>query len=224
MLNPDSERLLDELRLLSPELEMRVRRHLMALANANQGLREANRLLETAALTDSLTGLPNRRAMMAVLEGELRRRVRYPSPLAVGLIDVDGFKGVNDRYLWPGGDQVLSGLAQTFKCSLRAADTVGRFGGDEFILVAPETALEGARILAERLRAAVQSSQHSYNGQTVTVTISLGVVVAEARGSTDGDAIRHAAAVALSQAKASGGNRGVVVSLVRGEPGHPSPE
>lgn len=210
MLDPHSERLLSELRELNPTLETALRCRLTELEDANERLRESNRLLETAALTDCLTGLPNRRAMDAILEAELRRRTRYPSPLAVGLIDIDRFKEVNDRYLWPGGDQVLVGLAQAFKSSLRAADSLGRFGGDEFILVAPETATEGANTLAERLRLAVQSGRYECKGQTLQLTISLGLVVSQNPALIDPDEIRQHAAVLLSQAKEGGGNRSVV--------------
>ncbi|MBV9122181.1 MAG: response regulator, partial [Planctomycetes bacterium] len=104
------ERLLQELRTLNQDLEGRVRQRTRELEEINHQLQQKNWMLEQLALTDPLTGIPNRRAMDRLLRSELRRRARYSSPLAVGLIDVDHFKRVNERYLLPGGDQVLFGL------------------------------------------------------------------------------------------------------------------
>src|SRR5437870_9312877 len=114
------------------ELEKKVKqleqanRELVAL---NHELEQRNKLLEKLALTDPLTNLPNRRAMDRLAERELRRRERYPGPLAVGLIDVDHFKQINDRYLLPGGDKVLIDLARCLGSSVRTVDFLGRIGG-----------------------------------------------------------------------------------------------
>jgi diguanylate cyclase (GGDEF)-like protein len=89
-------------------------------------LEQKNKVLEELALTDPLTSLPNRRAMDRLAERELRRRARFPGPLALLLIDVDDFKSINERYLLPGGDKVLAELARTLKDSMRTIDTVGR--------------------------------------------------------------------------------------------------
>src|SRR5215470_16368331 len=116
-------------------------------------------MLEKLALTDPLTNLPNRRAMDRIAERELRRRDRYPSPLAIGLIDVDHFKEINARYLLPGGDKVLVDLAKALTSSLRTVDFLGRIGGEEFLVIAPETNLEGTKVLGERIRSTVEKTQ-----------------------------------------------------------------
>src|SRR5208283_3633999 len=97
------------------------------------------------------TNLPNRRAMDRLAERELRRRDRYPGPIAIGVIDVDHFKSINDRYLLPGGDKVLIDLARTLNTSVRNVDFLGRIGGEEFMVIAPETGMEGVVVLAERI-------------------------------------------------------------------------
>src|SRR5262245_66263096 len=107
-------------------------------------------MLEKLALTDPLTSLPNRRAMDRLAERELRRRDRYPSALALGLIDVDHFKDINARYLLPGGDKVLVDLAKVLQGSLRTIDSLGRIGGEEFLMIAPETGMEGGMTLGDR--------------------------------------------------------------------------
>jgi diguanylate cyclase (GGDEF)-like protein len=170
-------------------------------------------MLQKLALTDSLTGLPNRRAMDRLVRSELRRRVRYPSPLALGLIDVDHFKQVNARHLLPGGDQVLIGLSKTLIGLLRTVDTVGRIGGEEFLLVAPETNIDGAGALADRIRLAVENSRYHYKHDTIAITVSIGVAVVDANVHVEFDQIKHVAAAALEEAKQAGRNRSVVRSV-----------
>ena len=99
-------------------------------------------------------GLLNRRAIDDVARKEIQPR-RYPSTLALGLLDVDHFKNINTQYLISGGDEVLVGLAKVLANSVRTVDAVSRIGGEEFLVVAPETALDGATVLAERIRATV---------------------------------------------------------------------
>src|SRR5262245_66155219 len=113
-------------------------------------------MLEKLALTDPLTSLPNRRAMDRLAERELRRRDRYPSSLTIGLIDVDHFKDINARFLLPGGDKVLVELAKVLTASLRTVDVLGRIGGEEFMVIASETSMEGAMALGERIRTSVE--------------------------------------------------------------------
>ncbi len=204
------ERLLEELCRLNNELEQRVRKRTRELEETNHQLQQQNGMLQKLALTDPLTGLPNRRAMDRLVKAELRRRARYPSPLAVGVIDVDHFKQVNSRYLLPGGDQVLIGLAKTLIGSLRTVDTVGRIGGEEFLLVAPETSHDGAAALGERIRLAVENSHYLYHEVPITVTVSLGFGVAEAGVLVDFEAIKHVASGALADAKLQGRNRCIV--------------
>lgn len=210
MLERSHEHLLGELRDLNLELEERVQQRTKELQEANQQLQRKNWMLEKLALTDPLTGLPNRRAMDHLAKAELRRRTRYPCPLALGLIDVDHFKQINARYLLPGGDQVLVGLSKTLVASVRTVDGVGRIGGEEFQVVAPETNREGAVVLAERIRTAIESSRYSYKGESIQVTASVGFAVADAGVNIEYEPMRHVAAAALADAKNTGRNRSVI--------------
>jgi diguanylate cyclase (GGDEF)-like protein len=212
-LERQNEQLVDELQRLNVELEQRVQDRTQKLEEANHELQQKNLMLEKLALTDPLTGLPNRRALDRLADAEIRRRTRYPSTLALGLIDADHFKEINNRHLLPGGDQVLVDLAQVLSASVRTVDTVGRIGGEEFMVVAPETNLEGAIVLGERIRSAVECNEFSYKGQRIKVTVSAGFVVAEVSVNAEYDHLKHIAAAALAEAKATGRNRSIVQSL-----------
>ncbi len=159
--------------------------------------------LERLALTDPLTGLPNRRAVEGLAAAEVRRRTRYPSPLALGLVDVDHFHDLNARHTLTGGDAALVALARVLAASVRAADSVGRYGGDEFLLLAPQTGAGGARALGERLRRATA-------GVSPACTVSLGFAVAEAGTPAGLEDLTALAARALQEAKAEGRDRVVV--------------
>lgn len=200
-------RLLEELRRLNAELEQRVYQRTLELEEANHKLQQQNLMLQRLALTDALTSLPNRRAIEQLVRSELRRRARYPTPLAVALVDVDNFKDINSRCLLPGGDQVLVSLSRTLMTSLRTVDTIGRIGGDEFMVVAPETDADGASALAERIRSAVEAGRYQYKEAVIRVTVSVGFGVAAATQGADYDQLRHAAAAALQEAKSQGRNR-----------------
>jgi diguanylate cyclase (GGDEF)-like protein len=213
LLERSNEQLLEQLRQLNLELEERVLLRTQELEESNHQLQQRNSMLEKLALTDSLTGLPNRRAMDRVAKSELRRRDRYPSSLALGVIDIDHFKEINRRYLLPGGDQVLVTLAKTMAGSLRTVDSLGRIGGEEFLVVAPETDVQGATVLAERIRLAVERCRSAYNDETIAVTVSLGFAVAETGIPADYEEMKHLASAALGEAKASGRNRCVVRAL-----------
>jgi diguanylate cyclase (GGDEF)-like protein len=211
------EHLLAELRQLNASLEERVQLRTRELEEANRQLQQKNSMLEKLALTDPLTGIPNRRAMDRLIRSEQRRRARYPSPITLGIVDADHFKDVNDRYLLPGGDHVLVTLAQVLADSVRSVDTVGRIGGEEFMVVAPETGPEGATILAERIRSAVEKHRFSYKHHSIPVTISLGFAVADAPALATYDQMKNVASEALSEAKANGRNR-AVIRMVEAKP------
>ena len=221
LLERSHEQLLDELRLtneelknLNAELEKRVaaRTHdlketNLALEEANHELEQKNKMLEKLALTDPLTGLPNLRSIVRLAERELRRRDRYPSPLALCVINVDHFKEINARYLLPGGNRVLIDLAKALNSSLRTVDLLGRIGGEEFLLIAPETDLEGAKVLGERIRSTVEKTEFSYKGEIIQVQVSLGFAIAEQGNQTNYESMKHLAAAAMSEAKNTGRNR-----------------
>jgi diguanylate cyclase (GGDEF)-like protein len=213
LLERSHEALLEELRQLNLELEQRVLQRTRELEQANQQLEQKNSMLEKLALTDPLTGLPNRRAMDRLARSELRRRARYPGPLALGIIDVDFFKEVNQKYLLPGGDQALIGLGRILTRSLRTVDHLGRIGGEEFLVVAPETDADGAHALAERIRAAVEHSAIPYKGEGIRLTVSIGVAVAGTLIAASYEHMKDVAAAALGEAKAAGRNRCVLYPL-----------
>jgi diguanylate cyclase (GGDEF)-like protein len=207
--------LIEELRRLNLELEERVRERTRELEESNHLLHQHMHKLEMLALTDPLTGLLNRRAIDDVARKEIHRHARYPSTLAIGLLDVDHFKNVNSQYLIPGGDEVLIGLAKILGNSVRTVDAVSRIGGEEFLVVAPETTLEGAKVLAERIRQTVAGTAIYYNDEPIKITVSAGFAVAEVGVPTDYEQMKFVAASALSEAKDSGRNCWVVKTVPR---------
>jgi diguanylate cyclase (GGDEF)-like protein len=211
-LERNREELLEELRRHKLELEQRVADRTRELQEANHLLQQRTRELEMLALTDPLTGLLNRRAIEDVARSELRRHARYGSPMALGIIDADYFREINRRFLLPGGDAALINLARTLTGSLRTVDSVGRIGGEEFLVVAPETTHDGAVQLAERIRKKVEDSPASYKDQVIEVTASVGFAVVET-GDAEYDQMKHVASAALSEAKSTGRNRCVVRSV-----------
>ncbi len=153
---------------------------------------------------DCLTRLLNRTGIMDALNHELSRSHRSREPFAVILADVDHFKSINDTYGHPAGDEVLCEVASRIKTSMRAYDSVGRFGGEEFLGVVPGCDESTAFQVAEKIRHAVGGTPVKIKGEVKTVTISLGV---NARiGETSAQAMLHAADAALYEAKACGRN------------------
>ena len=217
LLERSHEQLLDELRNLNADLEHRVTERTCELEYALAQIEDKTRILEQMALTDTLTQVPNRRAVEHVARRELIRRIRVPSPIAIGMIDVDHFKQINTNHLLTGGDHVLTWLARTIGEAIRATDSFGRWGGEEFMVVAPDTDAEGAAVLAERLRSHVEASSISYNGQEIQVTVSIGFAVADADVTALCDQMQEEAAGALKLAKESGRNK-CEVRCLEGEP------
>ncbi len=201
------EQLLVDLQKLNEELEKRVADRTAELQEANLELEQKTKMLERLALTDPLTNLPNRRYMDRLSERELRRRDRYPGPLAIGMIDVDNFKSINERYLLPGGDKVLFELARVLNGSLREVDMLGRIGGEEFLVIAPQTSMEGAVILGERIRSCVEKASFVYKDEEIPVRVSIGFAVADEGTAVDYETMKHEAASALAEAKRTGRNR-----------------
>jgi diguanylate cyclase (GGDEF)-like protein len=205
-LERDYERVLRELSELNVQLERRVRRRTSELEETNRELEQRTQTLEKFALTDALTLLPNRKALDHFVERELYLCRRFPAPLAVAIIDVDFFKEVNTKLHHPGGDYVLGDLAKCMAAALRKIDMLGRWAGDEFMLIAPQTHRAGALVLAERLRTLVQNHPFSYTGQRIPVTVTIGLAVVEAGRAADYEHVKLAAAAALARAKANGRN------------------
>jgi diguanylate cyclase (GGDEF)-like protein len=142
------------------------------LASFNHQLQQLNLELERLSVTDKLTGLFNRLKLDVVLAGEVDRASRFAQPFSIIIIDIDYFKQVNDRYGHQVGDQVLQQFATILSRNTRKVDTVGRWGGEEFLFICPNTDSAGARQLAENLRVAIEEHKFPIVG---SVTASLGV-------------------------------------------------
>jgi diguanylate cyclase (GGDEF)-like protein len=166
--------------------------------------------LEHSARTDDLTGLPNRRVLFETLAREIVRARRRDGKLSVVFADLDRFKLVNDRHGHQVGDVVLSEAAAAIKAGLRAYDVVVRYGGDEFVMVLPDTGAWEGHAVAERIRESIAAKELA---GSIAVTISLGV--AELGKDLDADRLLKAADEALYRAKRGGRNRSEVSSAGR---------
>jgi len=161
--------------------------------------------LATMAKTDGLTGIYNRRYLDQRLQEELDRSQRHDSPLSLLLLDIDHFKSINDTYGHLCGDYALRGIAAELRQSLRRIDILGRYGGEEFCCILPETPLEQAHNLAERCRAQIADTPFNCFDQQLKVTASIGVA-GQLPDDTVDSLIKRADA-ALYQAKYQGRNR-----------------
>lgn len=175
----------------------------------------SNRRLQEMALTDSLTGFPNRRYAMERVGQEWSTASRTRRPLSAMVVDVDEFKRFNDNFGHDTGDAILRQVAQSLKTALRAQDVVARTGGDEFLVICPDTHLDAALACAERVRFAVEAGGHATKGRKVTV--SIGVATREA-GMNDAEALVKRADQALYQAKNKGRNRITTTQTARPAP------
>ena len=173
----------------------------------NQELLENREQLRVQALTDALTGILNRRAILQTLEEEIARTQAERDNIAVGMMDIDMFKSINDAFGHAAGDEVLREVVRRSADSLRSDDSFGRFGGEEFLLVLPGVDSEAARPILERVRNAVSSSAVQVGGRPVRVTVSIGGAVRD--GESIDDLIR-VADDALYAAKAAGRDRVVM--------------
>ena len=161
------------------------------------------------ASTDPLTGISNRRYFMARGAQELRRARRFARPLAVMMIDIDHFKGVNDTHGHAGGDMVLCSIVKFCTASLRGTDSIGRLGGEEFAVLMPETELRAAAEVADRLRQFIASQSIAVGAQTVRCTVSIGIAALQPQD-TDMDTLLQRADHALYLAKHNGRNQVIV--------------
>lgn len=173
-------------------------------------LLETNEAYERASLTDSLTGLANRRAMLKQLAAEANRAEREGADLAIGMGDVDNFKAVNDTYGHEAGDAILGEVAGRLEKGLRDYDHCARWGGEEFLILLPGLGSGQAQQAAERIREAVAQRPVQWGSQPIPVAISFGV--AAKQPGEDAESLVSRADIALYQAKRQGRNRTVLAA------------
>ncbi|MDT8445657.1 MAG: PleD family two-component system response regulator [bacterium] len=179
----------------------RVRTHLK-LRRAQMELAEKNAALEEMVMIDGLTGLYNHKFIFEVLSKQIADSERYGRPMSVIMFDLDHFKRVNDNYGHQVGDEVLVKVAACIKSSVRQADLAGRYGGEEFLVVLPNTSLEDAARVAEKIRSAIASIPWDHEGLVITISGGL----AQFRGETELELIDRADKL-LYEAKNNGRNR-----------------
>ena len=176
---------------------------------------ENNRVL---AALDPLTGVANRRSLIAALDRDVARAQRMRESMALMMVDIDYFKDVNDRYGHPAGDRVLCSVVNVLRQRVRAQDLVGRYGGEEFMVLLPDTGLTGAQQLARALCKAVEESRcpaDGVPGPGIAVTVSIGVFGGRLGSGDSWDMLIAAADRALYQAKNNGRNRVEVATGLR---------
>lgn len=194
------------------ELEDRVKQRTRELLNTNDKLREEIKereriesILQQSALTDYLTGLPNRRAMIQLLDKEAARYQRSEHPFSLVLLDIDNFKHINDSFGHDGGDEILVAVAENMGSWMREKDVLARWGGEEFLILLSDTDVESATEQAERLRTAIEDQDFAVRSHVAHLTISLGVA-----GYNEDDKIDNCikeADIALYKAKSGGRNQ-----------------
>lgn len=190
-----------------PELEARVR-SMLRIKRLQDELELKNRELERLSISDGLTGLYNHRHIHELLDGEFERAKRSGHTLSIAMIDFDHFKQVNDTYGHLAGDRVLVQLADLLRLTTREIDRIGRYGGEEFMVILPETDIENGARFVERLRGTV--AEHDFEigrEEPIRMTISAGVACYPHPGVPTVETLVRLADEALYAAKAAGRNR-----------------
>jgi diguanylate cyclase (GGDEF)-like protein len=145
------------------------------IATSKRALEKANEQLEKLSMTDRLTGLLNRGTWENLIDAEYERNRRYGHPTCLVMFDIDHFKAVNDTHGHLAGDEVIKYTADVVKKSLRQSDLPGRYGGEEFGIILPETDAEGARTICERIRETIENSTVKTTAADIQYTVSIGV-------------------------------------------------
>lgn len=179
----------------------------LRLSNLNETLRCRQEELCCLAATDPLTGLCNRRSFLELAEQERVRSERYGFSMVLLLMDLDNFKRINDDYGHDIGDLVLKHVSRILRDTLRQSDLLARFGGEEFIALLPETSMDGALVIAERLRFHVAEAAIQAPGGFLSITISIGAAGFQPCGSMALDVLTKRADEALYVSKKEGRNR-----------------
>ncbi|HUP59218.1 MAG TPA: GGDEF domain-containing protein [Thermoanaerobaculia bacterium] len=188
------------------ELENRM----LGLQRENLDLVVRNRALNEVSTRDTLTGLYNRWYVIEKIDSEINRAIRHGSPMAVLMLDIDHFKRINDTWGHGAGDDVLKAIGKLLRDSCRVYDVPGRYGGEEFCIVLPETRLGNTTVVAERIRQRLESTELPCGSESIVVTASIGIAGMEEAAS---DEVLSPAALidradrALYSAKSRGRNR-----------------
>jgi two-component system, cell cycle response regulator len=177
------------------------------IVELHRQLEAKNLLLEELALTDPLTGLPNRRAIEDWATRQLSGAARYGFSFLVVLADLDHFKTVNDTHGHNAGDTVLKKFSEILKANSRRSDICGRVGGEEFLFILTHTTQENARVVIERIRAELEATKFDFDGNSLTVTASFGLAGFEGTQAVDFNRLVSQADAALYAAKRTGRNR-----------------
>jgi diguanylate cyclase (GGDEF)-like protein len=188
------------------ELEQRM----LDLQRENLDLIVKNRRLSEASTRDSLTGLYNRWFVLEKIDSEINRALRHGAPMSLLMLDIDHFKRINDTWGHPAGDQVLQSIGRLLRESCRVYDVPGRYGGEEFCIVLPETKPVNTTVVAERIRRRLEETALACGDGSVVVTASMGIAGMEQ--DSQGDVLSPAALIeradrALYAAKSRGRNR-----------------
>lgn len=178
---------------------------MIALEVETENLKMELKVIHTQAMQDTLTGLPNRNAYNQRLKEELARYKRYDTPLTLAVWDIDHFKSINDNFGHKSGDKVLALTASLLREHIRDTDFISRFGGEEFVMLLPNTDKDSALILVEELRALVEQAGFNANGKAVPITVSCGLT--ELTSEDTEDTLFERADKALYDAKNQGRNR-----------------
>jgi diguanylate cyclase (GGDEF)-like protein len=176
------------------------------MVELHRQLEEKNLQLEKLALTDALTGLPNRRAIEMWAQHQLSAAARHHFPVWVVILDLDHFKSVNDTYGHDAGDTVLKSFSELLRTNTRQSNICGRLGGEEFFLALTHVSEEQVQVALERIRSAFAREQFQFVGRTVTCTASFGVAGLKASDRTSFCDLLSQADGALYQAKRKGRN------------------
>jgi diguanylate cyclase (GGDEF)-like protein len=169
-------------------------------------IKSAKNRIALMSQTDELTGLLNMRAFNAILEKEVAIAERYSSPFTVLMIDVDGLKQVNDNFGHTAGSRLVKIVASSLKNCIRKPDVLARYGGDEFVVLMPQTRRDQAQIAAERIRAAIDHTSFDMSGKRVATTVSVGIA-SFPDPVIEPEAVLDKADVALYKSKQSGRNK-----------------
>jgi diguanylate cyclase (GGDEF)-like protein len=188
------------------ELLARVKVHLK-IKTLQDELKKKNIMLQKISITDDLTRIYNRRYFMQRLKEEYTRAARYKEKISLILIDLDNFKQVNDNYGHQAGDNILVKVAKLMKQQLRGCDFIGRYGGEEFIIILPYTDHTGACTLAERMRISLEQNPFKFGKKNVVVTLSAGISSYPESGTSSYEDLIRKADEALYAAKKDGKNK-----------------